>query len=276
MMTLRSLFLVLATTLILPLSAAAQQPEARHPALDTLAQNGYDVTFIGNDFGVDGWLINDNEGRVQYAYETPEGGLITGILFAPDGSLHTAKQVKDFQEVVEQGNQKAMAFNSQVEETGAPISERIYAEVEKSKWFAVGDADAPYIYTFMNPTCAHCIDYWNDHMKALVDDGQIQIRFVPFGQADENREASALLLTAPDAEQRWRAYADGDADAYDVGDVRIPDGMYDAVDVNSGIFSKRKMNGVPFTIYRAPADSQIKVIAGVPENTMMILADFIR
>ncbi len=258
------------------LSVNPAMAQERHVALDTLANNGYDVTFIGNDFGVDGWMVSGPDGGVQYAYETPEGGLVMGILFASDGSLQTAKQIEQFKDVLSEGSQEALAFNSVVEETNAPLSEKIYAEVEKSKWFAVGDSDAPYIYTFMNPTCEHCITFWNDHMKQHVDAGQLQIRFVPFGSADENREAAAVLLTADNAAERWRAYADGDKDAYDAQGLKIPEGIYDAIDVNSGIFAKRKMNTVPFSIYRAPVDGQVKVIAGIPENTMILLADFVR
>ena len=114
-------------------------------------------------------------------------------------------------------------------------------------------------------------------MKEPVDAGNLQIRFVPFGGEDANREAAALLLVSPDAENIWRSYAAGNEQAYDQAKtMNIPEGIFDAVDVNTALFRNNKMTSVPFTIYRAPADGKIKVIAGVPENTMMILADFLR
>ena len=271
-----------ALMLALPYGAHAQgqttgTSKTPHVALQTLIQQGYNVEFLGNDFGVDGWIVRDQNDQVQYAYQTPEGGLITGLLFAPDGTLHTAKQIEKYSAVVESGSQDALSFKSAVDESNAPVSERVYAEVEKAKWFAVGDSDAPYIYTFMNPTCTHCVEFWNDHMKSLVDDGQLQIRFVPFGKADVNRDASAMLLTAPNAEEIWRDYASGNEDAYDgAEDANVPEGIYDAIDLNSAIYAKRKFTHTPFTIYRAPNNGEIKIIAGVPKNTMMLLADFIR
>lgn len=266
---------VLAFALVLSSSLAMAQD--RHPALQLFEDKGFTVDPLGSAYGVDGWIIRNDAGQVQYAYTTPEGGLITGVLFDEKGQLYTSKQIEKFRSVVDKGSQEALEFKNTVEKSNAPKSELIYASIENAKWFAVGSDDAPYIYTFINPTCVHCVEFWNDRMKAPVDSGDLQIRFVPFGGQDANRNAAALLLTSPDAEKIWRDYAAGNKNAYDQAKVmNIPEGIYDAVDVNSGLFRNNKMPSVPFTIYRAPADGKIKIVAGVPENTMMILADFLR
>lgn len=266
--------LVLACILMVVFAPAHAQE--KHMGLNVFESKGFSVEPLGNAFGVDGWIIRNDAGQVQYAYTTPEGGLITGLLFAPDGTLYTSEQVAKFRKVVDQGSQEALEFADDVEKSNAPRSERIYAEIEAAKWFSVGDENAPYIYTFMNPTCSHCVDFWTGHMKQLVDDGHLQIRFIPFGAQDANREASALLLMADNADDIWRAYAAGDQDAYTKAAMTVPEGIYDAVEVNTGLYRKLKLSHVPFTIYRAPADGKIKIIAGVPENTMMVLADFVR
>ncbi len=270
-------YTIILAALAFVIYAGHAHAQNKHPGLQTFEKLGFSVEPLGNAYGVDGWIIRNNQGQVQYAYVTPEGGLITGVLFDDQGKMYTSKQIEKFKKVVDKGSQEALEFADSVEKSNAPKSERVYAEIEMAKYFSVGNTDAPYIYTFMNPTCSHCMDFWNNHLKEPVDQGQIQVRFVPFGAQDENRAASALLLVSPDAEAIWRDYANGNKQAYDkINAMKIPEGIYDAVDVNTGLFRTHKMTDVPFTIYRAPADGKIKVIAGVPENVMMILADFLR
>lgn len=252
--------------------ALAQQ---KHKALQDLEERGYSVAYLGDDFGLDGWLIVSEQGQAQYGYSNSEGAFILGMLFDPQAQLHTAKQLQEYRALKREGGQAALKLEDQVQQSAAPVSEKIYADVEKAKWFSVGNVDAPYIYTFINPTCDHCHDFWTDHMKALVDQGTIQIRFIPFGATDENRDKSAVLLSAEDSEALWRQFAAGDAAALDNSDD-IPEGLYQAVDFNTAVFKKWDLPLLPFTIYRAPVDGEVKVIAGVPDNSMMLLADFTR
>lgn len=253
-------------------SAMAQQ---KHQALLDLEDKGFTVDFLGQDFGMDGWLVQDRNGQVQYAYSNDEGALVLGMMFGPDAELHTAKQLQAYRGRVKEGSQAAMRFDDRRRASAAPRSEQMYADIEHTKWFSVGSAEAPYIYTFLSPTCSHCITFWNDRMKSLVDQGALQIRFVPFGVGRENRDAAAVLLSAKNAEELWRRYADGDEDAL-TKDGDIFEGIYQAVDFNADLFEKWDLPVSPFSVYRAPADGKIKVISGVPENTMMIMADFMR
>jgi hypothetical protein len=243
--------------------------------LQELEDKGYSIAYLGDDFGLDGWVIVSEEGQAQYGYSNSEGAFVLGMLFDPEAQLHTAKQLQAYRDLRREGGQAALNLSDRVQQSAAPVSEKIYADVERAKWFSAGKADAPYIYTFINPTCDHCHDFWTAHMKALVDQGALQIRFIPFGSTDANRDQSAVLLSSENSEALWRKFAAGDQAALaKTGD--IPEGLYQAVDFNTEVFKKWDLPILPFTIYRAPVDGEIKVIAGVPENSMMLLADFVR
>ena len=112
-------------------------------------------------------------------------------------------------------------------------------------------------------------------MKAHVDSGALQIRFIPYGTRKANILASAGLLSSDNPAEIWSRYAAGDATAYDV----FPDpdnASVDKVKANAEAFIKWELPSVPFTVYRAPSDSEIKIINGIPSNAMMILADMVK
>ena len=155
-------------------------------------------------------------------------------------------------------------------------SEVVYAAVEDANWFSVGSNDAPYVYTFINPTCAECIKFWSNHLKAAVDNGQLQVRFVPFGSSQEDKHISARLLQSDVAGLAWDTYASGNAEGYDIlPEESTEDGM-EMVEANNQVFNRWRFPSVPFTIYRARSDSTVKVMTGVPSNLMMLLADMVK
>ena len=267
---------VLSFLICLSVLSGTAMAQTKHEALRQLEAKGYTVEYLGQDYGLEGWLIRNKNGQTQYGYSTPQGGFVLGMMFGPDAELQTAKQLKNYRARAREGGQSALKLGDAAQESAAPTSEKIYADVERAKWFALGDKSTPYIYTFINPMCDHCVDFWQNHMKPLVEEGALHLRMIPFGAGDENRAAAAALLSAgDDAGDMWRRYAAGDNDALQTT-RKIPDGIYKAVDFNTSVFQKWDLPVLPFSVYRAPVDGKIKVISGVPENVMMMMADFVR
>ena len=261
--------LVLAVLLFFHAGLAFAQtpaPAQRHPQLDVFVAGGGSVDYLGNDQGLDGWVLIPPDGSLKTVYTTPQGGMVMGLLVDRDGKNKTAEQLAAYKTFLE-GGQAALPG---AEKSQASRSESVYAEVEKADWVAVGDAAAPYLYMFINVNCEHCQKFFKDLYPA-VQSGQIQIRLLPFGKAEANRDGGAALLSSKDAGAAWRDYIAGDKTV--LGKHNILPGTPEKVDANTALFGKHKMQGPPFTLYRRPADGQVTALIGRPANAMLVIAD---
>lgn len=241
-------------------------------ALKKLQEDGRMISYMGHAYGVDGWRIAGKDGsNSQYAYTTPEGGILLGILMAPDGTSVTNEQLKALKARMD-GGQEALP-GAEDAQTTSVRAEKLYADVENSGWARTGDVKAPYLYMFINTLCAPCQQVWKD-LEPVVKSGRLQVRLVPFGKQDENRKSGASLLSVDDPAAAWNALMRGDEEALSV--KHIKPGAISTVDMNTTLYRKWNLRGPPFMIYRRPNDGQIMVVAGQPENMMLILADLLK
>lgn len=251
-------------------TASFAQDSLRSPVLKQFEEAGGSVDFIGSSHGLDGWVVRDEKGDVkQTVYTTADGALVLGMLFSPDGKLETKGQLEEY-------HKRATGSQSPVSgaEASSSKSEKLYAQIEQSKgWVALGKEDAPYIYVFMNVTCDHCQNFWKD-IEPSVQAGKIQVRFIPYGKAKDNRDGGAALLSAEDPAAAWKAYLSGDKSVLSADKVK-PD-AYDKVDSNTDLTNAWKLAGPPFTLYRRPGDGILTAIAGRPSNPMLLMAEFIK
>jgi hypothetical protein len=254
---------------------AMADPAALHPVLQEFEKAGGKVEFLGHAFGVDGWLVTNPKGGVQYAYTTPEGGLITGMMFAPDGTLETKKQLELFQARTK-GEQSAapVADADKADQSAAPKSEKLYAAVEQAAWVGMGKITAPYLYMFINVTCDHCQHFWRD-LEADVEAGKIQVRLIPYGKTKPNRDGGAALLSAGDnAPIAWAAMAHNNDTI--LKEITPTEEAYAKVDANTALVKEWKLKGPPFTIYRRPGDGVLTAIVGRPDNPLLLQAEFLK
>lgn len=261
--------LLLAAGLLLTAPVSFAQKTERNVILQKMEADGAKIDFLGHAYGMDGWIVTDDKGVAQYVYTTQEGGLMPGMLFAPDGSLETTKQLRAYSERGSSGKQAAMPGA----EKSSLKSEKLYAEVEKANWVALGEGAAPYLYVFINVGCDHCLEFWKG-LDASVKAGSLQVRLVPYGSLEVNRDGAAALLSAEHPAEAWRAYVGGDKTA--LGKDKVKDGVYLKVDENTALMKDWKLPGPPFTLYRRPADGVVTAIAGQPENTMLLLAEMLK
>lgn len=260
-------FVVMAGLLIHAGTADAAE-DRRHPELQKFESEGGRIEFLGHALGLDGWLLLTKDGRAQYAYTSPEGGLVLGMLVNPDGTVETANQLKAYKAKME-GAQESLPGADK----GASKAEQLYAAVEKSNWVALGNKDAPYLYMFMNVSCEHCQAFWKD-LQRTVEKGNLQVRFVPFGKLAENNEGGAALLSVPDPAAAWQEYLAGKTEA--LGKDKISPGALDKVAANTALAEEWRLKGTPFTLYRKVDNGTVLAVVGRPANVMLVLADLLR
>ncbi len=264
----KKLTLALVAVLALTLAIPAMAQQQRHPELDKFKATGGQVEYLGKTLGMDGWLLLDKDGQnPRFAYTTPDGGMVIGILVGPDGTVETQKQLVAWRARA-QGDQGAMP--GAAEATIAPKTERLYAQFEKSNWIKMGAADAPYIYVLVNTDCDHCQNFWHDLQPAIAG-GKLQVRLIPFGIGDTNRNGGAALLAADDPAAAWNAYIAGDKAV--LGADKATAETLAAVDANTKLFTEWKLPTPPFTLYRRLTDGAVTAIAGRPQNLLLLLAD---
>lgn len=262
-----ALFLVAAGLLLASSVSFAGAPE-RNPILKQFEAKGGKVEFLGHVYGMDGWVVTSEKGGIQYVYTMPDGALLLGMLFAPDGTLETMKQVKAFKERAD-GSQAAIPGAEQ----SSLKSEQLYTETEKASWVALGSSTAPYLYVFMNVNCDHCQEFLKD-IDASVKAGSLQVRLVPYGTVELNRDSAAALLSVAHPDEAWQAYMAGDKAV--LGKDKIGEAGYLKVDANTALAQKWKLPGPPFTLYRRPADGVVTAVVGRPENKMLLPAEFLK
>ncbi len=260
------LFVVMTVTAAFAQEGAA--PAKRHPELDSFERMGGKVEFVGRSYGLDGWLLTKN-GESNYAYTTEEGGLVMGILLAPSGEYETAKQAQSKQ-ARQSGDQSAVPG---AEKTTQSKVERLYAEVEKAAWVRAGDENAPYMYIFINVSCEHCQEFWKD-LSNPVKSGLVQVRLVPFGAIETNREGGAALLSVDDPAAAWKAYMDGDKTT--LSKDKIKGDALKKIDANTALVKEWKLQGPPFTLYRHPSTGKLLALVGKPKNPMVVLGDLMK
>jgi hypothetical protein len=243
---------------------------ADNPAFKKFLEDGGRMEFLGNAYGVDGWLLVHKDNKITTIYATPDGGLVKGKLFDPNGQPVTVQQVQAY-EARMNGAQGAVPG---AEKGGASKAETVYAKVEKANWVRVGSKDAPYMYIFVNVGCKPCQELWGK-LQPSVKEGKLQVRIIPFGEKPENRMGGAALLSADKPGDAWQAFIDGKVDA--LGKDKVRGDTLKEIDANTDLVNAVNIPApYPFTIYRKLTDGTITAIAGLPDNMMVVQADLMK
>jgi len=266
---------------LFPLQAKAQEDVIPKlpDALQVLVDKGAQARYLGRTHGMDGW-ITIYQGQEQYYYVTPDGsGFLMGLLFDGDGQMVTTRQVRDLQmqggetldflaeDRAEPPKPKTLAETSEEFQYKTP-AERMFTDVENSNWVALGQSDAPVIYSFMDPQCPHCHDFMGDLRSDYIDTGLLQVRVIPVGFRQETLAQAAFLLASPNAQDRWYAHLDGDPAALPAKSDISTQG----VQKNLALMQSWKFDVTPLTVYRG-RDGKIKIIRGRADNLPQILDD---
>lgn len=265
-----------------PHNARAQEALPDLPApIQNLVDEGAQIRYLGREHGFDGWLTIKN-GQEQYFYVPPGGdAFVMGVMFDKDGKLVTIEQVsklrgqgdKTLDSLTDDGfGERLNPNNVQGSETDQfdfkSPSEQLFADIEKSNWVPLGRADAPAVYSFIDPQCPHCHSFINDLRGTYMDNGALQLRMIPVGFRDETRAQAAYLMATPNPQKRWFEHMDGDENALPAKSEINQQG----VQRNLAIMQSWKFNVTPMIIYRG-GDGSVKLVRGRPKNIPDIVAD---
>lgn len=183
--------------------------------------------------------------RPLAVYVTPDGG------HALVGTLVDAKG----QDVGEPHLQRLVA---------APVSKRIWAQLEKSRWVADGRPDAARIvYTFSDPNCPYCNRFWQA-ARPWVDSGKVQLRHILVGviREDSANKAAAILGAPSPGEalaRNERAYASGGI----AGAATVPTNVRAQLDANEKLMLELGFQGTPGILFR-DSDGIVQRRSGLP------------
>ena len=258
--------------------------------LDPLVKEGAQVRYLGDDLGLEGWMVV-MRGNQQFFYVTPDKkALLSGVLYGEDGKLITTQQLQrlesDDKGLINQfvegagGTVSGTSASAATQAGNTPVpsasdyanlspSEQLLLTVEHSNWVALGDENAPVVYSFIDPQCPHCHDFVNNLRRGFLKRGMVQLRIVPVGlmNADSLKQA-AYLLSAPDAESVFYKHLDGDKDALPVSNTFNTDG----VEMNIDIMRGWGLDVTPFSIYRDKA-GKVKILKGLPSRLEELMSD---
>lgn len=277
-------YLSLFFLVLISLPAMAQTKSATIPALPEalvpLEDKGAQIRYLGTENGMDGWIAI-YQGQEQYYYVTPDKkAFVTGLMFAQDGRAITIEQVKDLQ--AQNGGALDLLAEDKVEEpkklsevksvtdglsTRTP-AQRMFSEVENSNWVRLGNANAPIVYSFVDPQCPHCHEFMNDIKEKYIDTGVMQVRIIPVGFQTGSLPQAAFLLGAPNGAELYFRFLAGDKDALPAKS----DMSTQAVQKNMALMQAWKFNVTPLTIYKSK-DGEIKIIRGRAKDATQIVAD---
>lgn len=262
---------VMAMLLLLGAAVPAQADNVpSHPELKKFQEEGGSVAFLGHMYGLDGWVLSKADAEPRTVYTNSDGAMVMGILMNKDGTVETQNQLLALRDRID-GSQAAMPG---AEKNIGSKAERAYALLEKAKWTKVGADDAPYIYILMNVACDHCQAYFKD-LQPAIKANKVQVRLIPFGAKEFNRDSGAALLSVADAGEAWMKFIDGDKSVLSKDKAKVD--MYGAIDANTKLVGELKFKGMPpFTMYRKRGDGQIVAIIGRPKNLMLLQADLIK
>ena len=273
---------ILSAVIALTLSVFTHRADAQNALPDVpdpiqnLAAEGAQLRYLGKDHGLDAWIAV-KAGQEQYFYVMPDGkAFVMGVLFNEKGDLVTVEQVQRLQasgddtlDAIAEGAPDAPVAAADTAPRTGSKSEQLFSDVAGSNWVALGSANAPVIYSFVDPQCPHCHEFIKD-VRGDIESGAVQVRIIPIGLREDTQAQSAFLLAVPNAAERWFKHLDGDETALPVNSEISVTGAQR----NMAIMQSWKMNVTPMVIYRAK-DGTVKIVRGRPADKGAIMKDLL-
>ncbi len=274
-------FLLAAALLTLAAPSFAQTSLPALPeSLQALTDRGAQMRYLGTQHGMDGWIAI-YQGQEQYYYVTPDKkAFVTGLMFGNEGEPITVDQVRELQaqggpllDLLAEGEAPSATPPSAPESVSSALNtktpaERMFTDVQSANTLRLGNANAPVIYSFIDPQCPHCHKFINELKKDYLDKGLVQVRLIPVGFIEGSLPQAAFLLAAPDGEQRFYKHLAGDKDA-------IPaksDISTQSIQKNMAVMQAWKFNVTPLTVYRSRT-GEVKIIRGAVKDIPGMIAD---
>ncbi len=242
------------------------------PVVSALRSNGASILSLGKRGGLDGHFVELPDGDAYGLYLTPDGHAVAGLLYGPDGTLLTGRQIEAARSEDSDGIAKAAVrpgsavapagedstdaglYDGEVRPGGAtqiahaypddPVVPGVEALFERSIsafGFTLGRAGPP-VAVFADPGCR-----WSRaavaRLARLALDGRLQLHIVPIGvMGAASAQEAAAIASAADPALAWFEGAPGPAS---------PEGGQ-RIERNNALFDAWGAGAVPLIAWRAP------------------------
>lgn len=269
------------------------------PALRNILQSGAQLRYIGDEYGLKGYFVtNNNQG--QLIYITPDGqASIIGALFSGDGLPISALQLARLTQTgfdpspYVNGNIAAQSARQTTAPAATPNAsttatanastattaaaqqspgEQLMAEANQLSWIAYGPPSAPSVLVFMDPNCDHCHNLFKE-LQPLAAQGKIYMRVIPVSVIDPDKSRIDVLniLGSSDPAAAWANQINSgqSAPAVTQTDTRAEAALLS----NNRTFNRWQLNVTPYSVYRSKATGQVKVMTSKPTDMAAFLAD---
>lgn len=239
-------------------ATAAGAPEAARPAvLRNIEQQGVEIM---GEFDAPGGLrgfAGAAGNRPLALYVTPDGEhVIVGTLLDSKGEDVSASALERL--------------------VALPMSQRIWAQLERSHWVVDGKANAPrVVYAFTDPNCPYCHRFW-EASRRWIQSGKVQVRHIMVGviRADSANKAAAIL-TAKSPSEAFTLNEQRHAQGGIEGVGKIPADIQAKLDANAALMQELGFNGTPGILFRDEAGAvQTRSGMPAPEEMRTVLGSF--
>ena len=237
------------------------------PVVAALRANGASILSLGKRGGLDGHFVELPDGDAYGLYLTPDGHAVAGLLYGPDGTLLTGRQIaaarsedgdgiatapvrpvsaaaptgEDSADAGLYGGDAVQLAHAYVDDPVVPGVVALFERSNSAFGFTLGRAGPP-VAVFADPGCR-----WSRAAVARLArpalDGRLLLRVIPVGVlgAASAREAAAIA-SAADPALAWFEGAPGPASPE--GGRRIAR--------NNALFDAWGAGAVPLIAWRAP------------------------
>lgn len=217
------------------------------------------------------WLLRAPDGEESLVITTPEGFLIRGQIYAPDGSLNL--DTEGHPPVHRSAERRhALGFApvtglppATEAHSGSPVKPApsrptpagtVWDQLGQATIIEEGVVGAPLVYIFIDPYCPYCHQQWSA-LRPSVRQGKLRIRWVPVAVLRASQQQLGIaqgLLRDPSAEtladwMRNQRVRTDDSEATQVALAR-----------NMALFLALKVPSVPAIIYKDSTGQLVKKV----------------
>ena len=248
--------LVFSALLVLVILAGMRLGRAGEPVPPPLAAlRDAELAPLGRAGVLDGWLVRKPDGSVLTLYAAPDGHVVAGLLYGPDGLELTGRQLEQTPQASELADVVGtIGTISTAASTAADDRAALFARSLEAAAFTVGSA-GPDLVAFIDPGCP-----WSRQAAAVLGqlalDGRFRLHALPVGvMSPESHAQAARILASPRPGLAW--YRSSPATAED-----IP-----RLEANNALWRAFGADAVPWLAWRG-RDGAIHTHAGLPADFM--------
>lgn len=256
-------------------SQQAQPTPVYPPVIDNAARRGAQVQFLGERNGFTGWLLVER-GVPTYLYVSEDKETVfQGMMYDGQGQPLTMGQLAEaqirnpefFDATAPEGADAAplAPLPKTVAETApsGDIGQTLYNALSVSNYVTIGStaADAPVLYAFIDPECAHCEQFLKSIDQKYLATGKLQLRALPIGLlSSASAQKAAFVLAQPDGGAALMAQVRGQTPLPGNGGLNT-----EGQQLNIDLFQLWKFDGTPILVFKDKA-GKILMVRGTPNN----------